>query len=74
MATFKKHCRGCQAFHVLCNMTKYNSKGKCPCSQCIVKAMCDKYCSIWVDWEKNFNYSTRQRWKPRLTPLSKKTI
>jgi len=51
VATYKKHCRGCPSFKGRdCSFQTRNSKGKCPCSLCVVKSMCRSYCDKWHSW------------------------
>lgn len=58
----KNHCIGCSAYirsvSVLgetnyCSFRSDNSNGTCPCTECIVKVMCNDTCQnfyIWKDY------------------------
>ena len=47
------HCIGCSAYIFddslsiisYCSFRKYNDNGTCPCSECVVKMMCNDPCS-----------------------------
>jgi len=72
MATYKRHCRGCTSFkNSGCHVWRNNSKGKCPCSLCVVKPICNRFCEEWdtwrlkVRWKKNC-YQTRGRKREKL--------
>jgi len=42
-----EHCEGCYG---KCSIPYANKNGKCPCSNCIIKVMCDITCDIWLRW------------------------
>ena len=51
-------CAGCSVYKDgdgdYCEHTVHNNEaeGICPCSQCIVKPMCQVACKEWQDWMK----------------------
>ena len=47
----KDHCLGCHV-KLICDL---ENKGDCPCTECIVKTMCDEDsgCEPWRDWALN---------------------
>jgi len=53
------YCKGCTAYHDTgCAFKKSNRDGTCPCTECVVKAMCDITCDdydVWSDlkWRKD---------------------
>jgi hypothetical protein len=43
------YCEGC-AINEICNEENY---GDCPCTNCLVKMMCDdEGCDMWIKWDK----------------------
>ena len=53
-----KHCFGCIAYHevyefekdVECSFQFSNIDGLCPCTNCIVKVICNQICDPFVDY------------------------
>ncbi len=59
--TSEKNCKGCRTLisieklnHDCCYYT-YNENGDCPCTLCVIKAMCDKACDNYDEWTKKFD-------------------
>lgn len=48
---------GCYITTYRCLFDHYNDKGQCPCSNCIIKCMCDVPCEDFSD----FRLSTVER-------------
>jgi hypothetical protein len=48
----KDYCKGCAAYdkYGICEMNKFNDNGECPCSECIIKMMCNEACHGWSVW------------------------
>lgn len=55
----KKHCFGCVGYHHRPNFTKddpschlylFNQYGMCPCTNCVVKVICDNDCQKLKNW------------------------
>ena len=49
------YCEGCETYlnkkgYSDCSFHKDNQDGSCPCSQCIVKMMCQIPCDPYEDW------------------------
>ena len=45
------HCKGCTAYHETgCTFKNHNTDGTCPCTECVVKAMCDITCGDYNTW------------------------
>jgi hypothetical protein len=57
------HCTGCHSYSSkpgsACILIKHNQKGKCPCTLCIVKTMCDDACQSFIQFE---NLYRKQEW------------
>lgn len=49
------HCKGCRSYaspgHLPCTWKTYNESGKCPCSLCIIKGMCNDSCDPYEVWK-----------------------
>ena len=47
------YCRGCYSIFWIeyCPYIKHNSDGKCPCSKCVVKVMCDQPCDKYENFK-----------------------
>ncbi len=41
------NCNGC---HLECQTPAGNKDGSCPCTNCLVKMMCDDPCESWEKW------------------------
>lgn len=45
-----EYCKGCVIFEY-CNYSKYNKNGVCPCTNCLIKMVCentgDNLCDDW---------------------------
>lgn len=56
--TDNKHCFGCVAYNTLsnpkdkvqCAFSFSNIDGRCPCTTCIVKVLCNEICDLFVDY------------------------
>jgi len=44
-------CEGCKGLSGGCNYPKFNVLGECPCTLCLVKPICEKFCKKYWDWE-----------------------
>ena len=42
-------CEGCITYLKL-TCSSQNKEGACPCTECVVKVMCDTNCEIWTEW------------------------
>lgn len=48
------YCEGCCVYkivdphHVACGLALQNGEGKCPCTECIVKVMCEVPCEDYL--------------------------
>ncbi len=48
----KETCRGCKDYtREECDLP--NEKGDCPCTECLVKMMCDYGCDEFLEWGLN---------------------
>ncbi len=50
-----KHCFGCRAYYteseeIQCAFKFSNIDGSCPCTNCIVKVICNQICDPFVDY------------------------
>lgn len=48
----KNHCHGCVIYNNECDTQKNNFDGSCPCSQCIIKTMCENSCERYDIYRK----------------------
>jgi hypothetical protein len=44
----KKYCKGCGT--VDCYLKEFNKSGECPCTDCLVKTMCNSSCPKYFYW------------------------
>ena len=57
-----EHCKSCLTYNEVtdkCGIllaSEINSKGKCPCSHCLVKVMCNKGCSDYNNFHDKCRY------------------
>jgi len=42
-----QNCNGCGTE---CEMIEFNKDRSCPCTQCLVKIMCENICEGWEKW------------------------
>ena len=61
-------CGGCLTHKVqqmsetiLCQYTKYNKTGSCPCTICLVKSMCENGCETRDKWLNKLNRDSKCR-------------
>jgi hypothetical protein len=45
-----EHCIGCHT-KMCCKFDGYNDKGQCPCTDCIVKMICEDMCNLFGDYK-----------------------
>ncbi len=49
-----KLCRGCTTLNMdrsnICSLSRFNKKGECPCSECLIKVICSKGCPKYSGW------------------------
>ncbi len=51
-----KYCEGCTYNDSPCS--DYNPDGNCPCTNCIVKTMCQGSCNDFDTWESISGYNS----------------
>lgn len=53
-----KMCKGCNARSHRCNTPvfyfKHHTEFICPCSECLVKVLCNTYCNLYYEYENRY--------------------
>ena len=44
-----KYCKGCLTVRRLC--MEFNTEGGCPCTNCLIKPMCQDACCDFIEFE-----------------------
>ena len=51
--TYSDDCNGCMAFDKGNGCEMVNEDSSCPCGQCIVRAMCEDWCHVSINWKND---------------------
>jgi len=50
------YCDGCLDYQNNCPVKRNNRIGNCPCTECIVKMICDNPCDLFKDYHDRFEF------------------